>query len=92
MNTHSDFEEFLRSLTEQCVEFVIVGGCAVAFHGYVRATQDMDLFFRNTEANVRRSLPALRGFGLVVDEAISSTTSVIPAAWSGWGSRPCGSR
>ena len=47
MNTHKDFEEFLRLLTGQGVDFVIVGGYAVAFHGYVRATQDMDLFFRN---------------------------------------------
>ena len=70
MNIHKDFEEFLRLLTGQGVDFVIVGGYAVAFHGYVRATQDIDLFFRNTEDNVRRVLPALREFGLAVGEEV----------------------
>lgn len=45
MNIHDDFEEFLRLLAGQQIEFVIVGGYAVAFHGYVRATQDIDIFF-----------------------------------------------
>jgi hypothetical protein len=45
MNIHIDFEEFLKFLKEENVEFVIVGGYAVAFHGYVRATNDMDLYF-----------------------------------------------
>ena len=43
MNIQEDFEEFLRLLAEERIEFVIVGGYAVAFHGYVRATQDMDI-------------------------------------------------
>ncbi|MBD3317957.1 MAG: hypothetical protein GF344_19405 [Chitinivibrionales bacterium] len=39
-------------LGEEKVEFVIVGGYAVAFHDYVRATEDLDLFFRNDPANI----------------------------------------
>lgn len=70
MNIHEDFEEFLRLLAAERVDFVIVGGYAVAFHGYIRATQDMYLLFRNTDDNVRRILPALRGFGLSVDESV----------------------
>ena len=70
MNIHRDFEEFLRLLAEQHVEFVIVGGYAVAFHGYVRATQDMDVFFRNTKENIDRILPALQRFGLAADEEV----------------------
>ena len=38
MNIHNDFEEFLQLLNAETVEFVIVGGYAVAFHGYARAT------------------------------------------------------
>ncbi len=45
MNIHKDFEEFLQLLSDEEVDFVIVGGYAVAFHGYVRATQDIDLFY-----------------------------------------------
>jgi hypothetical protein len=64
MNIHSDFEEFLKLLTEARVEFVLVGGYAVAFYGYVRATFDMDLLFRNTPENVARVCTALRKFGI----------------------------
>lgn len=69
MNIHSDFEEFLRLLREESVEFVVVGGYAVAFHGYVRATNDMDLFFRNTAENIRRIRIALERFGFSTPES-----------------------
>lgn len=69
MNIHRDFEEFLRLLNEEGVEFVIVGGYAVAFHGYVRATDDMDLFFRNTEGNIERIRHALERFGIPTSDA-----------------------
>jgi len=64
MNIHVDFEEFLKFLNEEGAEFVVVGGYAVAFHGYVRATNDMDLFFRATEINIVRIRKALKKFGL----------------------------
>ena len=70
MNIHEDFEEFLRLLAEQQVEFVIIGGYAVAFHGYVRATQAMDIFFRSSDDNARKILRVLREFGFSVDETI----------------------
>jgi predicted nucleotidyltransferase len=65
---HADFEEFLRLLTEVGVEFVIVGGYAVAFHGYVRATNDLDLFFSASDDNIRRIREALKHFGLPTSE------------------------
>jgi predicted nucleotidyltransferase len=64
MNIHRDFEEFLKYLKDENAEFVIVGGYAVAFHGYVRATNDMDLFFRATDKNIFRIRNALKKFGL----------------------------
>jgi len=69
MNIHNDFEEFLRFLEEERVEYVIVGGYAVAFHGHVRATNDLDLFFRNSEGNIRRLCRALDRFGLSTTES-----------------------
>jgi len=68
VNAHSDLEDFLRLCIEREVEFVIVGGYAVTFHGYVRATQDMDLFYRNSEANIQRLVQAVREFGMDVKE------------------------
>jgi len=75
MNIHEDFEEFLRLLVEQQVEFVIVGGYAVAFHGYVRATQDLDVFFHNTEDNIHRIVIALQKFGLEADNDMTAAFS-----------------
>jgi hypothetical protein len=45
------------------VEYVIVGGHAVAFHGYPRFTGDIDFFIRMTPANARRLLAVLNDFG-----------------------------
>lgn len=37
-----DFSEFLRSLDAHGVEYLLIGGFAVALHGYPRATADLD--------------------------------------------------
>ena len=66
MNIHQDFEEFLAYLNDEDVCYLIVGGYAVAFFGYVRATNDMDIFFEDTEENVSRMTRALKSFGLAV--------------------------
>ncbi len=54
-------------LSAHDVDFVILGGYAVAFHGYVRNTQDLDILFRADDDGVRRVLAALRGFGFPED-------------------------
>ena len=43
MTTHPDFEEFLALLAKHHVEYMLVGGYAVAFHGYPRFTRDLDV-------------------------------------------------
>ena len=63
MNIQDDFKEFLRLLKKDDVQFVIVGGYAVAFHGYIRTTNDMDIFFQNTSENIHRIEKALIEFG-----------------------------
>ena len=68
MNTHPDFEELLRLLGEHGVEYMIVGGYAVAYHGYPRFTKDIDLFFRVTGGNVQRLRHALVAFGFREDD------------------------
>lgn len=39
MNIHPDFEELLRLVEEHGIEYMIVGGYAVAYHGYPRLTK-----------------------------------------------------
>lgn len=67
MNIQRDFEEFLKLLNEKKVEYVVVGGFAVAFHGYVRATKDMDILFHNSSKNIQRLKQVLNEFGFPSD-------------------------
>jgi len=53
----------LRLLEEKEVDYLIIGGYAVAFHGYPRFTKDLDIFFRNSPENIQRLRKALIGFG-----------------------------
>jgi Nucleotidyl transferase AbiEii toxin, Type IV TA system len=50
----------LASLEKEGVEYVLVGGAAVSFHGLVRSTEDLDLFIRPSAENVERLRRALR--------------------------------
>ncbi|MDP6779921.1 MAG: hypothetical protein QGI83_24400 [Candidatus Latescibacteria bacterium] len=63
MNTHPDFEGLLRLLEEHRVDYMIVGGYAVAYHGYPRFTNDIDLFFSSADENTTRLRDALMAFG-----------------------------
>ena len=58
-----DFSEFLRLLNAHGVEYLLVGGYAVAIHGYPRATVDMDLWVARTRRNAEHLVSALREFG-----------------------------
>ncbi len=42
-----DFKEFLQSLNAHGVEYMLIGGHAVAYHGYPRATGDMDVWIES---------------------------------------------
>lgn len=65
MNTQQDFEEFLRLLEKNKVQYLIIGGYAVAFHGFPRFTQDIDIFFNNTKDNIKKIIHSLVEFGFL---------------------------
>lgn len=58
-----DFRDLLASLNAKHVEFLVVGGYALAFHGAPRFTGDIDIFIRSTPENATRVLAALTAFG-----------------------------
>lgn len=58
-----DFAEMLKLLATESVEFLVVGGYAVAGHGVPRATGDIDLWIRPTDENAARVWRALGEFG-----------------------------
>jgi hypothetical protein len=68
MNIQPDFEELLRLLEENEVEYLVVGGYAVAFHGFPRFTKDIDVFFKASEENIAALRRALREFGFPDEE------------------------
>lgn len=55
-----DATTLLRTLVDHDVEFVVIGGLAVAAHGYPRATKDVDVVPRPESENTRRLYEALQ--------------------------------
>lgn len=45
------------------VEYLVIGGYAVGFHGHPRATNDMDIWVGSGSANLMRIVQVLRDFG-----------------------------
>ncbi len=58
-----DFKEFLQALSHSAVKYLLVGGYAVAYHGYPRTTADIDIWIRVDRENALRTMAALRKFG-----------------------------
>lgn len=63
MLVSDDFEDLCNSLNAHSVEFVVVGGYALAFHGAPRYTADFDVFVGPQRENVARLIEALTTFG-----------------------------
>jgi predicted nucleotidyltransferase len=60
---NQDFKEFIQSLNENKVRHLIIGGYAVAFHGYPRYTKDLDVWVESSSENAARIVKALEQFG-----------------------------
>jgi len=58
-----DFKDFLSLLNAHEVKYLLIGGYAVAFHGYPRATADMDIWVSRTDENARKLVSVLEEFG-----------------------------
>lgn len=58
-----DFREFLNLLRSHGVEYLLIGGYAVGYHGFPRATGDMDIWIALNPANAERIVDTLREFG-----------------------------
>ncbi|MDQ7837122.1 MAG: hypothetical protein RDU59_01325 [Thermodesulfobacteriota bacterium] len=58
-----DFKEFIQLLNENNVKYLVVGGYAVALHGYPRYTKNLDVWVELSLDNAGRILKALEKFG-----------------------------
>ena len=81
----SDLIDLLAAFDEHKVEYLLVGGQAVALHGHPRFTKDSDIWLRNNEQNVRRAQQALVDFGAPqsVVEGIAQATG-LDVVWMGY--------
>lgn len=57
--------ELLQSLTDENVQFVLVGGLAVQLHGFLRSTFDIDLVLAMDDANLSRFIDVAKRFSLM---------------------------
>jgi hypothetical protein len=62
-----DFKEFLQLLNSHQVEYLLIGGYAVGYHGYPRATADMDIWIAIRPENAEKVVKVLREFGFGVE-------------------------
>lgn len=61
---NQDFRDFIEALNEANVEYVLVGGYAVIYHGYNRTTGDLDIWVNSSSENFIKLKKAFRSFGL----------------------------
>ena len=57
------FKEFIRSLNDNHVHYLVVGGYAVALHGHPRYTKDLDVWVEASPDNAAKMVKALEQFG-----------------------------
>jgi hypothetical protein len=65
---NQDFRDLLAEFNARGVEYLIVGAHALAAHGQVRATKDLDVWVRPAAGNASRVLAALAAFGAPLQE------------------------
>ncbi len=58
-----DFKEFLQLLNDHQVDYLLIGGYAVGYHGYPRATGDMDIWIAIHPDNAQKLVSVLTAFG-----------------------------
>ena len=63
---NADFRDFIASLNNHGVKYILVGGYSVILHGYSRTTGDMDLWVERSEQNYVNIKNAFEEFGMPV--------------------------
>ncbi len=63
---NEDFQDFLKSINNTKVKYVLVGGYSVIFHGFPRTTGDLDIFVEVSKENYLKLKNAFSQFGLAM--------------------------
>jgi len=62
MTLAQDFEDFVKLLNKHQVDYMVVGGYALAFHGKPRHTGDLDIWINSSETNAEKLVIAIKEF------------------------------
>jgi predicted nucleotidyltransferase len=60
---NDDYRDMLLALSGETVEYILIGAYAMAVHGHIRATGDMDIWVLPSKRDAEAVLRALRRFG-----------------------------
>ena len=63
---NSDFQEYLFALNKNEVNYVLVGGYSVIYHGFPRTTGDLDLFVEVSKSNYHKLAQAFEQFQMPI--------------------------
>ncbi|MSQ92923.1 MAG: hypothetical protein EXR98_00025 [Gemmataceae bacterium] len=63
-----DFRDFLKLCNQKRVKYLLIGGYAVEYYGYPRATADMDVWIERSAENAAGVVAVLKVFGFDVSE------------------------
>ena len=63
MTLDKDFEDFVILLNKYNVEYMVVGGYALAFHGRPRHTGDLDIWINISDPNAEKIIIVIKEFG-----------------------------
>ncbi len=58
-----DFKDFLKLLNAKNIRYLLIGGYAVGYHGYPRATNDMDIWIAIDSETALLMVEAMKEFG-----------------------------
>lgn len=76
-----DFKEFLKLLNDKNIKYLLIGGYAVGYHGYPRATNDMDIWIAINPKTAKQMVAALKEFGfdtsLLSEELFLKENSIV---------------
>lgn len=84
-----DFTDLLIELADAGVDFMVIGGWAMAHHGHARGTDDLDVWVRATPDNAARVIRALARFGApIAAHGVEARTFEKPGFGYRFGNKP----
>ncbi len=76
--------DLLKMLSDAKVEFVLVGGLAVALHGYQRLTMDVDVVLAMDDENLQRFIACAKSVGLQPINPVDIVSLANPSLLDQW--------